>query len=231
MRLRLERAIGMKLSICRSDSSEAKIGAHHRIEIEPPTLQVVPGVFDDNQSVRSGNRAQGALQLWNQSERVLGSLDEKRPCAKLGKVSCPQLPRLSRRVQRVGEEHQRVDEVRFVRRQDAGLPGAIRDAGKRDPSADELPERGNRGFKARAVVGRIQRPWWPCGSPLAEGKIATQDGYTGVLKGFRYRNEERRRVISAGAVRQHHSIAHAARSPVQVAAHVLRFEGSKLQWR
>ncbi len=104
MRRHPERAGGMKLSICRSGSSEAMIGADYGIEIEPPTLQVVPGVFDDNRGVRSGNRAQGVLHLWNRAERVLRSLDEKRPCAKLGKVGSPQLRGLSRRVQRIGEE-------------------------------------------------------------------------------------------------------------------------------
>ena len=66
MRLRPERATGMKLSICRSGSSEAKIGAHHRIEIEPATLQVVPGAFDDNQGVRGGSSGsdQNSIEFW-----------------------------------------------------------------------------------------------------------------------------------------------------------------------
>ena len=221
----------MKLSICRSGSSEAKIGADYGIEIEPSTLQVVPGAFDDNQGMRSVDRAQRVLHLWNRSERVLGSLDEKRPRAKLGKVVCPQLRGPSRWVQRVGEEHQRVDEVGLVRRQDAGLPAAVRDAGECDPSADELPERGDRGLEAGAIVGRIRRPWWSCGPPLTERKIATQDGHASVLKGFGNLDQERRVAISAGSVRQHHPVADATASLVQVAVDVLRFEGFNIQRR
>ena len=210
MRLHPQRGDRHELSTCRSGSSEAKIGADYGIEIEPSTLQVVPSAFDDNQGIRSRDRAQGVLHLWNRSERVLGSLDEKRPRAKLGKVGRPQLHRLSRWVQRIGEEHQRVDEVWLVRRQDAGLPAAVRDAGERNPSAAQLPERGDRGFKARAVVDRIRRPRWSCGSSLTKTKIATQDGHASVLKGFRYRNQERRPAVSAGSVRQHHPVADAA---------------------
>jgi hypothetical protein len=231
MRLYPERAIGMKLSNSQRGSSEAKIGAHHWIEIEPSTLQVVPSALDDDQGVRSGDRGQGVLHLWNRSERVLGPLDEQRPRAKLGKVGCPQLHGLSRRVQRIREEDQRVDEVGLVRRQDAALPAAVRDAGKRDPSADQLPERGDRGLKARAIVGRIRRPWRSCGSSLTEGKIAAQDSHARVLKGFRYRNQERRRTISAGSVRQHHPVADSANSLVQVAVDVLRFESFNMQRR
>jgi hypothetical protein len=72
MRLHPEHATGMKISICRSGSPEAKIGAEYGIEIEPSTLQVMPSAFDDNHSVRSGDRGQGVLHLRNRSERVLG---------------------------------------------------------------------------------------------------------------------------------------------------------------
>ncbi len=89
MRLYPERATSMKLSNCRSGSSEAKIGAGYGIEIGPTALEVMPGAFHDYQCGRTGDRGQGVLHLWNRSERVLGSLDEKRPCAKIGKVGCP----------------------------------------------------------------------------------------------------------------------------------------------
>jgi hypothetical protein len=60
----------------------------------------MPCALDDDQGVRSGDHAQGVLHLRDRSERVFGPVDEKRPRAKLGKVGCPQLRGLPRRVQR-----------------------------------------------------------------------------------------------------------------------------------
>src|SRR5208283_5851583 len=68
-------------------------------------------------------------------------------------MSGTQLPRLTGRMERVGEEHEPFDQFGLVGRQHAGLTAAVRLASENHPPTHNAPHGGDRGSKACSVLG------------------------------------------------------------------------------
>src|ERR1700733_1934916 len=100
--------------------------------------------FHLHQLMVSRNRRQGGSHFIDGSERGAGPVQEQRRSFKLREVRGAQLLWLARRMQRVGQEQQRVGNSRVFRGGHGRLPSAIR------VTAEENAGAGNRGNFTRS---------------------------------------------------------------------------------
>jgi len=140
---------GFKLDLGERKPSPARVShapagqkrRHHSVEIEAPTLEVVPSSFDrDDLALRRDHR-HGRAQLIDRAERIAGTVDEDGWHAQMGKMLRPRLRWLSRRVQGIGEQQQSARHLRRICCEHRGLSSAIGSPAKEYFSGREAPQR------------------------------------------------------------------------------------------
>ena len=84
------------------------------------------GFFNRDQLAPRRNGGEGSGHLVNGAERIAGSVNKQRRSPQPWEVLRAELFRFARRVQRVGEEQQRIRDSRRLRGQKSSLPPPIR---------------------------------------------------------------------------------------------------------
>lgn len=107
----------------------------------------------------------------------------------------------ARRVKRVGEQEQGLDQAGFGGGEHRGLASSIGMAAEEDAGEIEIAEGLNRGAEAGlillgAVVG------WPVRAELAEGQIAAKHGNAGLAEGIGEGDQEGRLAVGSCSVGQ-----------------------------
>jgi len=181
--------------------------------------QVVPRAVGDEQPGRDGNAGAGGLELRDRAEAVPRAVDEHRRRAKGAEVRGPRFARLPRRVQRIGEEEQRVGQPWRLRRQHRGLAAAVGVAAQHETARRERAQRGAGVAEAGPVALAGAAMWGPGRPLLPEGQIAAQHRPPRSGQGLGHRDEDGRVRVASRAVGEEDPVTRGRRRPMQPAAH------------
>jgi len=180
--------------------------------------EVVAGAVDREEP--GGGRDQGERlpQLLQRAEGVAGAVDEERRRAELREVGGPSLGRAPGRMERVGEQEQRVRQPGLLGREDAGLAPAVGVAAQEDAAGGSAARQDHRRLETFPVAGRGARPRRAGGRHLAKGEVAAKRGDPVSREGLGYGDQERRVTARAGAVGEDERVPRRRRRHVPVAA-------------
>src|ERR1700722_4985562 len=173
------------------------------------------GALDRQEFRWSWDQRQRRLQFGNGTERVGGSVDENSRRAQIGKMRGPQLGRLARWVQRIGQQQQAFRELGFLGREHAGLPSSVRLAAEIDRARRHFAKKLDCRSQAGSVRGRQRWRRGTARTLLAKRKVATENGYTSLAECGGEGHQQRSVAISSGAMRQDNSARLAPPSDVE----------------
>ena len=122
------------------------------------------------------------------------------------------------RMERVGEQQQRIGNFRFSHTEHRGLPSSIRMAAQKK-AVPSLPAHGRNGRAETLLVAfRTATRRWPVRTQLAEGKIAAEDSQPNGAERIGQCDEKRRVAVRSRPVRQDEAVAAGSGRHVQIAA-------------
>lgn len=157
------------------------------------------GCFDGEELRAGRNQREGCGHLFERAGGIAASLDKESGRAEFGEVLGAELVRFARRMERIGEQEQRLGQAWLCCGKDRGLAASIGVASQKNTLCAVAAYR----FHGRAeaclipgcgVQGRS------VGTLLAEGEIATEHGDTRGSEGLGQRGEEGSLAIGSGSV-------------------------------
>ena len=173
----------MKAGKSRS-AGRGKFGAVARRE------KFVAGRWDWQQFAASRDQLQRVGKLVESAESVARAANKERGRAELWKMRGAWLVGALRRVQRVGQQEKRVDQIRTGGGEDRGLATAVRMAPQKGAARSEFPQRLDSMAKAALIAfGAVARR--PGGTVLAKRKINAQNDKAPVAERIGHRDKER----------------------------------------
>src|SRR5215470_8519721 len=92
------------------------------------------GIVDFEKCVRRGNEFEGGSHFGNRAEGVASAMNEERGRGQLREMAGTKLRWFSRRMKRVGEQQQSVDQLRVFGDQDGGLAPSVGMAAQKQAS-------------------------------------------------------------------------------------------------
>ena len=164
--------------------------------------------FKSDELVARGDGGEGGVHFGKGTEGVAGAVDEQGWRLEPRKVTRAELLRFARRMQRIGEEQERVGDAGRLRREKRRLAAAIRMASENDERRGDLAHSLGGAQQAFAINfgpgASIEETLRRAGGALlAVRKIAAQNMKTGTRKGFGDRHQQRRIAVGPRAVRDH----------------------------
>lgn len=157
------------------------------------------GAIDLQESVRGRNESQCCVHLVGRAEGVARAVDEEGRGAQLGKVGSAELGGFVRRVKRIGEEQEAIDELRILGKEHGGLAAAVGMAAEKNTAADLFFDERDGAAQAVAVAFGIATRRAKA-AVNAKGQIEAEHREIGSGESVGDCDEQFRLAIGAGAV-------------------------------
>jgi hypothetical protein len=137
--------------------------------------QLVTGTFNREELGAGRDEGEGSGHVVESAEAVAGTGDEERRRFEARKVLGPELVGAARRVERVGEQEQSVNQSWLGGGEHGGLASTIRVSAEEESGQAEAAEGLNSGAQTCLIlIGTVAGR--SVGAELAEGQIAAKDG-------------------------------------------------------
>lgn len=169
--------------------------------------EFVSGAWDGEDFGPGGNERERSGQLVEGGEAIAGAVNKQGRCLEAREVDGAEFGGALRRVERVGEEKEAIDQAGFGGGKHRGLAAAVGMATEEDAACGLPAHRRDGGFEALLVPLRTAAGRWTLRTGLAKGQIATEDGPSGVAEGRGEGDEERRVRVGSGTVGEDEGIA------------------------
>src|SRR5436305_10391513 len=113
--------------------------------------EFVGRAFHFQQRGLSGNELEGGLHFIQRRKRITASVDKERGCGELREMRGARGFRFARRMQRIRQKKQALDQLWLLSSQHRGLPSSVRMAAQKNASGGPLPHDLTRSSQAFAV--------------------------------------------------------------------------------
>ena len=143
--------------------------------------------------------------------------EESRP-GQLGEVFDAKLAGLSRRMKRIGEQQQSIDQVRFIGEEHCGLASTVGMTAQIDSAFRSGPDDRNRPAQPVAIPFRATERWRTVGAGASKRQVKPQNRKARCGERFGYLHQEFRLAICTRPVGEHHRVAAWSRGRMQETA-------------